>query len=176
MSDDVLAGRLATALGLLARRLRPVRGELSMGHFSTLAALERHGPQRIGELARAERVSAPVMTRIVAVLHERGLVERRASPEDGRAVRVTIARAGRALVAEVRAERAASVAELLERVDAGQRAALEGAVGALRRSRRRRRWPRPADRMRRVFPARCAVRAYSPARAYRVAGGQDPAA
>jgi DNA-binding MarR family transcriptional regulator len=131
MSDDVLAGRLATAIGLLARRLRPVRGELSMGHFSTLAALERHGPQRIGELARAERVSAPVMTRIVAVLHERGLVERRASPEDGRAVRVTIAPAGRALVAEVRAERAASVVELLERVDAGQRAALEGAVGAL---------------------------------------------
>ena len=45
---------------------RPVRGELSLGHFSTLATLERHGPQRIGDLARAERTSAPVMTRIVA--------------------------------------------------------------------------------------------------------------
>jgi DNA-binding MarR family transcriptional regulator len=131
MSDDLLAGRLATALGQLARRLRPERGELSLGHFSTLATLERHGPQRVGDLARAERVSAPVMTRIVAVLHDRGLVARGASPEDGRAVRVAITTAGSALVAEVRAERAASVAELLARLDPRELAALESGVEAL---------------------------------------------
>ena len=88
MNDDELARRLSVAFGLLSRRLRPERGELSLGHFSTLASLERHGPQRIGDLARAERVTAPVMTRIVAVLHGRGLVAREASPDDGRAVQV----------------------------------------------------------------------------------------
>ncbi len=131
MNDDELARRLSVAFGLLSRRLRPERGELSLGHFSTLASLERHGPQRIGDLARAERVTAPVMTRIVAVLHGRGLVAREASPEDGRAVQVAVTAAGSALVAEVRAERAAEVARLLGGLDPDQRAALAGATEAL---------------------------------------------
>lgn len=131
MNDDQLARRLSVSLALLSRRLRPERGELSMGHFSTLALLDREGPQRVGDLARAERVSAPVMTRIVGVLDGRGLVVREPSPYDGRVVQVAITGAGAALVAEVRAERAAAVAELLAALEPDQRAALAGAVEAL---------------------------------------------
>lgn len=131
MNDDEIARRLSVSLGLLSRRLRPERGELSMGHFSTLALLDRAGPQRIGDLARAERVTAPVMTRIVGVLEDRGLVTREPSPDDGRAVQVAITVVGAELVTEVRAERAAAVAELLAALDPEQRAALAGAVEAL---------------------------------------------
>lgn len=131
MNDDELARRLSVSLALLSRRLRPERGELSMGHFSTLALLDREGPQRVGDLARAERVSAPVMTRIVGVLDGRGLVVREPGPHDGRVVQVAITGAGAALVAEVRAERAAAVAELLAALEPDQRAALAGALEAL---------------------------------------------
>ncbi|MDO8108463.1 MarR family transcriptional regulator [Isoptericola sp. b441] len=129
MSDD--AARLATAFGLLARQLRPVRGELSLGHFSTLASLERHGPQRIGDLARVERTSAPVMTRIVNVLERRELVARAVSEQDRRVVEVTITAAGLRLVEEVRAERADAVTLLLAGLTDSEREALAGAVEAL---------------------------------------------
>lgn len=130
---DELAPRLSAALGLLARRLRPVHGELAMGHFSTLAWLARHGPQRVGDLARAERVSAPVMTRIVTTLADRGLVVRSRTCDDARGVLIEITADGLAVVAAARAERAASAATLLAELDAAEVAALAGAIEALER-------------------------------------------
>jgi DNA-binding MarR family transcriptional regulator len=131
--DGDLPRRLSAALGLLARRLRPVRGELAMGHFSTLAWLDRHGPQRVGDLARAERVSAPVMTRIVTTLADRGLVVRSRTCEDARGVLIEVTPDGLAMVAEARAERTAAAAALLGRLDHAERVALAGALEALER-------------------------------------------
>lgn len=131
--DDELARRLSAALGLLARRLRPVRGELAMGHFSTLAWLDRHGPQRQGDLARAERVSAPVMTRIVTTLADRGLVVRSRTSADARGVLIEVTDEGRAVVAEARRERAAATAELLARLEPEDRVRLVDAIDALER-------------------------------------------
>lgn len=133
--DDAadLAPRLSAALGLLARRLRPTHGELAMGHFSTLAWLDRHGPQRVGDLARAERVSAPVMTRIVTTLADRGLVVRSRTCDDARGVLIEVTPAGLAVVAGARAERAAAAAALLDGLDAEELASLAAAIGALER-------------------------------------------
>lgn len=59
-----------------------------------------------GALAIRERVRPPSMTRVVASLAELGFVERRAHPDDGRQVLVSISAAGRQLVeAERRASR-----------------------------------------------------------------------
>lgn len=53
--------------------------------FSVLVRLSEH-PCTAGELAERERVSAPSMSRTVAALVERGLVQRATDATDGRVV------------------------------------------------------------------------------------------
>ena len=83
-----VAMRLAPAMLRIGRRIRPSSGDLAVGHFSTLATLYRYGAQRPSDLARIERFSPPAVTRIVGALEERGLVERRPSPDDARSTLV----------------------------------------------------------------------------------------
>lgn len=128
---DELAGRLARVVGQIARRIRPSIGELSMGHFSTLASIERAGGSRPSDLARTERVSAPTMTRILATLESRGLVLRQQSPGDARSVSMVLTAQGRAIVLRTREERAATVAELLRQLDGEQVRRLTDALRAL---------------------------------------------
>lgn len=133
--DDSLrhdvASRLGAAVGRIARLTRPSRGELSAGHFSTLATIVRHGPQRPSDLARAERVAASTMTRIISVLERRHLVERRQTPTDARSVTVAITPEGRRLLDEARTDRSTSVAELLQVLDDGQLARVAEALELL---------------------------------------------
>ena len=108
-----VAARLAVVVGRVARRIRPTHGDLSAGHFSTLATIERLGPQRPSDLARIERMGAPAMTRIVALLESRGLLERSPAPDDARSVLLHLTDAGNGVVQDVRTERAGIVAELI---------------------------------------------------------------
>ncbi|WP_051265020.1 MarR family winged helix-turn-helix transcriptional regulator [Nakamurella lactea] len=128
--EDV-AGRLARAVGQIARRIRPSSGELSMGHFSTLASIERRTGCRPSDLARVERVSPPTMTRILATLESRGLIVRRPSSGDARALSVELTGQGRAVVRQTRRDRTATVRELLARLDPDQRRRLTDALEAL---------------------------------------------
>lgn len=120
LTHDEVATRLAPAIVRITRRIRPVNGELSVGHFSTLASIERSGPQRPSDLARLERVSPPTMTRILAALEERGLLERHQSVDDARSVIVAITAQGVRLVAQARAEQVRAVAVLLQELDDAQ--------------------------------------------------------
>jgi DNA-binding MarR family transcriptional regulator len=128
---DALAARLAPSIVRVTRRIRPSRGDLSAGHFSTLATIQRLGPRKPGELARVERVSAPTMTRIVTALEDRGLVERRQCADDARSVTVAITDEGERLLQAARADQAAALAELLPALDDDQRATLVAALPAL---------------------------------------------
>jgi DNA-binding MarR family transcriptional regulator len=62
------------------------------------------GPRRITELASEERVSQPAITLLVNRLAERGWVQRVADPSDGRAVLVSLTKAGEQVFAQLRAE------------------------------------------------------------------------
>lgn len=126
-----VASRLGAAVARIAHHTRPSRGELSVGHFSTLATIARRGPQRPSDLARAERVAAPTMTRIIAVLESRHLVERHQTPTDARSVTVAITPEGRRLLDEARAERSTSVTELLRVLDDGQLAQVAAVLDVL---------------------------------------------
>lgn len=126
-----LAARLAPSIVRITRRIRPSRGELSAGHFSTLATIQRLGPRKPGELARVERVSAPTMTRIVSALEDRGLAVRRQCADDARSVTVEITAAGQELLVSARADQAAALADLLGDLDDDQRATLQAALPAL---------------------------------------------
>ncbi|MBN1173600.1 MAG: MarR family transcriptional regulator [Micromonosporaceae bacterium] len=129
--DAMLATRLRLAIGRLNRRIRLATNDIPPLQFSTLATLEEHGPQRSGELAMREAVSAPTMTRVLSCLAERGLIDRRADPADARSVRVSLSDEGIAALVRIRSERVALLGVRLGRLTREQRAALEAAVPAL---------------------------------------------
>ncbi|NUU08185.1 MarR family transcriptional regulator [Leifsonia sp. C5G2] len=133
--DDDVAGRLALAVGRLNRRIRSSTGGLSHGQLSALSTIVRRGPLRPSELAAIEVAAAPTITRVVAELEARGLVERTPDPEDRRSLFVSGTEAGAELLLEARSDRARAAAGVLadlapEQLDAVRRAlpALEQAA------------------------------------------------
>ena len=65
--------------------------------------LERHGPRTQAQLAEASGYEPPSITLSVRQLEAGGLVVRRASPTDGRAVIVELSAEGRALIPGLKA-------------------------------------------------------------------------
>lgn len=129
--------RLATAAALdtfAAWAIRSTAGrDLSLTTASTLATLDRDGPQRLSELAVREGVTQPSMTALVTRLERDGLATRGADPSDGRAVVVTLTDAGREVLTTRRNRRAVRLAELLDHLEPDERAAVDAAAGALSR-------------------------------------------
>lgn len=109
-----IAARLADQVGRINRMIRAGAPELSFGQLATLVTIARLGPIRPVDVARAERTTAPSMTRLIGPLEAAGLIERSPDPADGRAFFVSITEAGRASLTAARAERAAHLAELLD--------------------------------------------------------------
>ena len=91
-----LAVALRDAITRVNRRLRQTRpiGDLTIAQISALQSLDAAGALTPRELAEAERVQPPTMTRIVARLEERGLVQRTPHPTDGRQVILARRRVG----------------------------------------------------------------------------------
>jgi DNA-binding MarR family transcriptional regulator len=94
-ADDVAAA-LRMSIGLLLRRLRqvPAEGELTLPESSALARLDRGGPTTATALARLEQISPQSMGATLSALEERGLVERRPDPRDGRRAVISLTGAG----------------------------------------------------------------------------------
>jgi DNA-binding MarR family transcriptional regulator len=106
-------------------------GDLTLSQISALVSLEQHGSLRAGDLAARESVSAPTMTRILAVLEERGLVAREVDPSDRRASSVHLTDAGADMLAVLRRERTAFLADRLAQLDDEGRRRLTDAVEVL---------------------------------------------
>ncbi|MEH0108408.1 MarR family transcriptional regulator [Tersicoccus sp. MR15.9] len=117
------AGRLSIALERLVRSLRTaaVDEALSPSAAAVLSRLDADGPDGITGLARAERVSQPSMTQLVARLVADDLVAREPSIQDRRSVVVSLTPAGRLALDERRQRRAARLLDALERLDAQAR-------------------------------------------------------
>ncbi|MEU5562657.1 MarR family winged helix-turn-helix transcriptional regulator [Micromonospora musae] len=95
-----LAPQLRDAITRLNRRVRQARpvGDLTITQLSALTSLGLAGALTPRELADVERVQPPTMTRIVAKLEERGLVQRTPHPTDGRQVILSSTEGGRAVL------------------------------------------------------------------------------
>ncbi len=126
---------LRVSLMRVARRLRSEKSdaELSDAQFSVLALLDRGGPLTPRALAELERVQPPSMTRTLAGLTERELVERQPDPHDGRQVIVRLTEAGRLAVKETRRRRDAWLSRRLNELTPKERAVLAEASEILRR-------------------------------------------
>ena len=87
---EAVADRLHSAALHLLRRLRAEDDELGISppRLSALSVVVFAGPLPIGELATAEGVAPPTMTRLVDGLERDGLVRREADPDDRRGVLV----------------------------------------------------------------------------------------
>jgi DNA-binding MarR family transcriptional regulator len=134
-STPELASRLRLAVTRMGRRLRQQQGEpfLSPSLSSALATIERRGPLAPSELADAEGVQRPSVTRILARLEADGLVVRVAGEHDRRTSRIEVTPAGRKLLKRLRTRKTAYLARRLERLDAEERELLERAAEILER-------------------------------------------
>jgi DNA-binding MarR family transcriptional regulator len=95
-----LIGRLRLAMTRLGRQLRREDPrDLTLAGLSALSAVAAAGRLSLGELAEAERLSAPTVTRLVDRLEQAGLMRRLADELDRRVVRVELTEAGRDLLA-----------------------------------------------------------------------------
>jgi MarR family 2-MHQ and catechol resistance regulon transcriptional repressor len=86
------------------------RHNLTGTEFAILEALYHRGPLLLGDLQRKILVSSGGITYLVDRLERRGLVERRASPDDRRARFAALTNAGEALIARIFPEHAESIA------------------------------------------------------------------
>ncbi|MFX1756411.1 MULTISPECIES: MarR family transcriptional regulator [Rhodococcus] len=128
-----LAGDLSLAVVRLTRHLRGRRTDsrVSLTQISAMATLAQEGAMTPGALAARERVQPPSMTRVIASLHELGLVERTPHPTDGRQIIVTLSDAGTELLADEAQAREVWLTERLENLDSASLATLREAVGIL---------------------------------------------
>jgi DNA-binding MarR family transcriptional regulator len=135
-TDAGLAAELRLGVMRLRRRLAGERhpdNELSINQMGVLGALSRRGAMTVGELAGAERVQPPSMTRTVNCLEESGDVIKRPHETDGRQVVVELSEQGRSRVLADRARRDAWLAQRLRELTPDERAVLRQAAPILDR-------------------------------------------
>jgi DNA-binding MarR family transcriptional regulator len=129
----VLADRLHSAAIHLLRRAR--QQDMSSGEgparLSALSVLVFGGPATLGQLATAEQVKPPTMTRIVQGLERSGLVQRVPDPQDARRATIHATAKGVLLLQRARAMRIESLAQQLGVLREKDLLALESTVEIL---------------------------------------------
>jgi DNA-binding MarR family transcriptional regulator len=130
------ATRLHSLAIHLLRRVRQTdaRSGLSGARASALSVLVFGGPRTIGELAAAEQVAAPTMTRLVAGLEADGHAKRIPDRSDRRVVIVRATARGRRALERARRLRVEQVGALLAEMAPAERAVVAEAVSVLERA------------------------------------------
>ena len=133
MARTETAARLRTAVGRLARRIRPTRvgADLTLTEATVLATAARNGPVGLSWLAQEEGMNPTMLSRVVWRLEDAGLLARRPDPRDRRAALVEVTAAGRRLHERIRAERTDALSQLIEHLGAADRAILDAALPVL---------------------------------------------
>src|SRR5689334_17631735 len=126
------ADRLGMAVTRLARLLRQqAADDLTPTMRAAVGTIARQGPLTLGELATIEQVAPPTITKVVAKLEDRGLVEREADPGDRRVTRVALSQLGHRWLETDRRRRHEWLAARIDGLDARERSRLSAAVDAL---------------------------------------------
>ena len=127
-----MANRLhSAAIHLLrrARRTDPLTG-VSPAQLSALSVL-MSGPKTLGELAAAEQVRPPTMSRLVSEMERAGVAKKTTDRDDARVVRVRATAKGLRALSRGRAMRIDAIEGLLSGLDADDLSNVERAVGAI---------------------------------------------
>jgi DNA-binding MarR family transcriptional regulator len=118
------------------RLLRKVRKEddrtgITPSRLSALSVLVFGGPMRMTDLARAEHVKPPTMTRIVAALEADRLAKRTTDAADARSARIEATRRGARLMQEGRKRRVARFGDALKGLSGHDLAVLSRAAAII---------------------------------------------
>lgn len=132
-STDVVADRIHSAAIRLLRSLRRQDDKwgLSAPRLSALSVVVFGGRVTLGDLARAEQVRPPTMTRLVQALEADRLVTRTADAHDKRVVWIRATARGRRLLLRGRKARVRALAAALESLDSDSVDALDRASALL---------------------------------------------
>jgi DNA-binding MarR family transcriptional regulator len=133
-AEDIAAvNTLRMGVLRLARRLRHLRVDrtLSLAEMSAIGTLVRCEAMTLGELARLEHVKPPSMTRIIAVLQDRGLVRMEPHPQDRRQKLVAATAQAEAILAANQSQRNEWLTQLADQLDEDEWARLRAAAPVL---------------------------------------------
>jgi DNA-binding MarR family transcriptional regulator len=131
-SDEELASRLRVAVVRLNRKLRQqALAGLSPAQASALGTVNRLASPTLGELAAAEQVQPPTVTRLVASLESAGLVARETDDVDRRVVRVRITAEGRRNLQRIRSLKNAYLNRRLAALDPAEQQLAESMTSLL---------------------------------------------
>ena len=132
---DDLAKAINSVAIHVVRRVRRMDDALGVppARLSALSVLVFGGPRSVSQLAAAEQVTGPTMTKVVEGLSRMGLAERRPHPDDSRAVLVVPTPRGRRLMERGRRRREEHLRQMLNAATTGELECLQEAMAILRR-------------------------------------------
>jgi DNA-binding MarR family transcriptional regulator len=137
ISEDskILAEQLHSAAIHLLRKLRreDAASGLNAPRLSALSVVVFGGPVTLGDLAGAEQVRPPTMTRIVDALAKQGLVAKKKNAQDGRSTLIHATAAGKKLLMQGRERRVRALAAQITALTADDRKALGNAAQILKK-------------------------------------------
>jgi DNA-binding MarR family transcriptional regulator len=128
-----LATRFRFALFPLVRQLRHHNVDLTASQASALASISRRGPLTVGELAKAEHVSSPMITKIAKGLEEEGLVTRTVDPTDKRVTQMAITKEGERRLERSRSRKNAWLARQFDNLSPEELDAISAVIPVLER-------------------------------------------
>ncbi len=133
--SEILADVLHSAAIHLLRKLRreDAASGLNAPRLSALSVIVFAGPVTLGDLAGAEQVRPPTMTRIVDALAAQGLVVKKKNAQDGRSTLIHATAAGKKLLMQGRERRVRALAAQIAALGEKDRAALAKAAEILKR-------------------------------------------
>lgn len=133
---EALAGQLhSTSIHLL----RLVRGQdaasgIGPAQLSALSVIVFGGPISLNDLARAEQVRPPTMSRIVDALEKSGLARRKINEQDRRAVIIAATAKGSKVLQQGRERRVRVLAKHLSRLSRSELLEIESALQSIQRA------------------------------------------
>jgi DNA-binding MarR family transcriptional regulator len=131
--DTELVARLRGVIPRLARQLNETStGEgLTPTQYSVLALVRVRGPLGLAELTELEGLNPTMLSRVVKVLDESGLIRRLPDPNDLRAARVAVTPEGEQVHERVRNQRTRVLSECLAQLPPDTTETLLAVVPAL---------------------------------------------
>ncbi len=116
--------RIEQALGVIVRQTRSSRFSeavreragihLDRATYMVLVAISRLAPARLSDIATDLAVDVSTISRQVAALEQKGLIDRQGDPDDRRASRISLSAAGEHLTEKLRAAWRSTVADALD--------------------------------------------------------------
>lgn len=127
-NSEAAVNDFVLAVGLLVRRIRadapPEFQDFSWTQKAVLSRLEKDGPATTADLARAEGVKPQSMAAAIAFLEEKGLVERKAHPTDGRQFNIKLTAKGVAMRKSINQAKLMWLSQAMAKLSEHERATL----------------------------------------------------